>query len=711
VIPKQELSIGVPLNTSGGFPLFAIPEAGVGYLLDACDLRLKHGRLLKPRTNEVVLSEEIATVLGLRIGDQIGRSVDEGYYGSIPTTMLLVGILERAASSVDLKPTPGPGVRLGLASYEFLESHEIYTYGPPSLLVLPKEGQKSVVDRFLETEIASTRTVVSTHRLMQEMMARVSLFIRLVFGVVDVLVAIVVALAVGTIHRIGLDQRLVEFGLLHAVGHGRGRLVRRLVLETATLAVVGFLAGLALSWLLFAYLKVEVLAPSLDLDLGNLSPIWFAVPIPLVVIVVVGWGMRRTFRRLDSVAILDRGELGLGADVRRPAVKRSSSKPLSSWTFYRRHSRRGLVLALVMALMMVAVAAPVFLFAPMIQASGALYEHAQYLTVVWPRLGGAIDPGVLAQIRSHPAVAKLVPVLELGMLVSFPPLNQEWLTMHGVPEEDLPFLIELYGLQLDQGRLPRPRSNEIVLSKAVAMNRGVGVGDRVGKPAFEEDDGIPTEMVVTGILSPQAHNPRATGVWVGFASFEYLRSHEAYASQPVRQLAIPVEGRKAEMDAWLETAVASDQTAVQTYEDWQQTRGEMARTLILVFGAVEGLVALVAALALAVLSYVFFSQRQQEFGTLHAIGHSRRWLVGRTLGETAAIVILAWLIGAVVCMLGLVYMQVSLYMPKGLTLNLLDITPWLFTMPMPLAIVAASGGLVVWMLSKLDPVSIIERRP
>jgi putative ABC transport system permease protein len=410
------------------------------------------------------------------------------------------------------------------------------------------------------------------------------------------------------------------------------------------------------------------------------------------------------------VAILDRGELGLGAGVRRRAVKRSSRRPLSSWTFYRRHSRRGLALTLVMALMMVAVAAPVFLFAPMIQVSKALYEHAQYVTVVWPRFGGAIDPGILAQIRNHPTVARSVPVVELGMLVSFPPLNQEWLTMHGVPEEDLPFLIGLYGLQLDHGRLPRPRSNEIVLSEAVAMNRGVDVGDRVGKPVYEEDDGLPTEMVVAGILSPQTGDPRATGVWTGFASFEYLRSHEAYATQPVRQLLVPVEGRKAEMDAWLEEAVASDQTAVQTYKKWQQTRGEMARTLILVFGAVEGLVALVAALALAVLGYVFFSQRQQEFGTLHAIGHRRRWLVRRTVGETAALVIVAWLMGAVVCMLGLVYMQVRLYTPKGLALNLLDVTPWLFTLPMPLAIVAVSAGLVVWMLSRLDPVSIIERR-
>jgi hypothetical protein len=36
--------------------------------------------------------------------------------------------------------------------------------------------------------------------------------------------------------------------------------------------------------------------------------------------------------------------------------------------------------------------------------------------------------------------------------------------------------------------------------------------------------------------------------------------------------------------------------------------------------------------------------------------------------------------------------------------------PWLFTLPIPVAVIAASGGLVARMLRRLDPVSVIERR-
>jgi ABC-type antimicrobial peptide transport system permease subunit len=132
--------------------------------------------------------------------------------------------------------------------------------------------------------------------------------------------------------------------------------------------------------------------------------------------------------------------------------------------------------------------------------------------------------------------------------------------------------------------------------------------------------------------------------------------------------------------------------------------------LLLAFAVVESVIAIVAAIALAVLSYTFFAQRREEFGILHAMGHSRRWLVLRTVGEAVSVVAVAWLIGAAVCGVGLVYMQANVYAPKGLTLDFFNPAPWLFTLPMPLAVVAVSAGLVAWMLARLDPVSIIERR-
>ena len=129
------------------------------------------------------------------------------------------------------------------------------------------------------------------------------------------------------------------------------------------------------------------------------------------------------------------------------------------------------------------------------------------------------------------------------------------------------------------------------------------------------------------------------------------------------------------------------------------------------FSAVaQVIIAFAAAAALAVLHYIFFAQRREEFGTLHAVGHSRAWLVWRVLRENASVVGAAWLVGAVLCAAGMLYVQANVYVPRGMSVNLYNPWPWLFTLPIPVAVVAASAGTIAWMLSKLDPVAVIERR-
>jgi hypothetical protein len=78
--------------------------------------------------------------------------------------------------------------------------------------------------------------------------------------------------------------------------------------------------------------------------------------------------------------------------------------------------------------------------------------------------------------------------------------------------------------------------------------------------------------------------------------------------------------------------------------------------------------------------------------------------------ETGSVVAVAWLISAVVYGVSLICAQAIVYAPRGLSLDLFNPIPWLFTLPIPLTIVLASAGTIARMLSRLDPVSIIERR-
>jgi hypothetical protein len=687
--------------------LTGVSQEDAQYLMIHCGVRLKEGRMFKPRTSEIVLSEEVVRALGLGIGDEIERSVNDMYYARVPAPLVLVGILEG-----DPTVNPGPSVRVGFASYEYLEAHELFAPRPVSLLVAAQEGRKDVVDEFLETTVASARTETETYREVAQLVAWARQGLYIMFGVVNCLVAVVVALVVGVINRIALMQRVSELGLLHAVGYHRNRIVRRMTLETAVVTGIGWGAGLGLSLIALYGLKSGLYyAKGMELDLANLMPLWFVAPIPVVVIAFAAFSVKRIFARFDAVAIIERGKLSTEAEGRKQTVKRSTTRPLSPRTFYRRHRRRGIMLVVSMALMILGVAFPVFLMSATLDAMRPDYEYLRYVGEVAPGIGDGVDPGVAAQIRSHPAVARVVQTVPLWVQVLVPPGGGSEVSIYGVSEGDLPVLMDLFDVQLVKGQLPRPRSNEIVMSRVTALNRGLRVGDTIGRPVQERNgednpmivDDIPTEMVVVGLLSRD-------DLWLGFTSLEYLQSHELTASRSPRLLVVPAAERKGELDAWLEESVASAQTRVYTYDAERREFEEIMRLVMLLFAAVESIIAIVAAVALAALNYIFFAQRQEEFGILHAIGRSRPWLVFRTVKETGSAVGLAWLVGAVVCVLGLIGFQALVYTPRGLNLDFFSFAPWLFTLPIPLAVIVVGAGTIARTLRQLDPVAVIERR-
>jgi putative ABC transport system permease protein/lipoprotein-releasing system permease protein len=159
----------------------------------------------------------------------------------------------------------------------------------------------------------------------------------------------------------------------------------------------------------------------------------------------------------------------------------------------------------------------------------------------------------------------------------------------------------------------------------------------------------------------------------------------------------------------LEESLDPAQVHVVTHAIKERKYKEEMTSILLISALLEYMIAAVAAIALATLSHIFFTQRKEEFGILKAIGRGRRWLVWRTMKETGSVIGVAWVVGVVLCGIGLLAMQSLVYAPRSLTLDFFSPTPWLLTLPIPLAVVAASAGTVAWTLSKLDPVSIVER--
>lgn len=722
VIPEKGLFVRQPaLVNPYDVSLLGIRQEDLPSLIDRFGLRIQEGRLLQPRTNEIMLTEEVARALGLKLGDQIDQSIDPDAYLLVQAPMVLVGILEKdplAASKGE------PNVRVGLASYEYLDSHELYEMEMTSMLVVAKKGRRQAVGEFLETEIASPRTVVDTYERRRRLYIQDRQGLLVAIGFINVAVALGAAVVVGIVNQIAIAQRLPELGMLNALGYHKKRLIRRLALETAAVSGLSWLVGLILAFMVLLWMKTGVYYQTgMELDLLNLTPLWFVVPIPLTVVVLSTIGIARVFAKFDAVAIVERGKLSLEAQTHpRGSKSPRGSGAISAFTFYLRHRRRGATLLLSMVAAILVISMPVFVATATADAMKPDLEYLHYVSQVWPERELAVDAGVMAQIRNHPAVERIIPTTSLALQVAIPLGDRVTTDVYGVLENDLPYLLDLFGMQVKEGRLPRPRSNEIVVAEPVALNHGLRVGDSIGLPyhiVHQAERMIlmdkPVEMVVVGVLDNQTERSGAgqavhNEMWLSFASYEFMASHETTSSRPIHLFVVSQEGRKAELDTWLEQKVASTQTNVATYAAGYSEIQETMRGLALIFAATETSIAIVAAIAVAIMNYISFTQRRDEFGVLNALGRSRAWLVRRTAKETASVVAVAWLISAAIYGIVLVGIQAAVYTPKGIGLNLLNPIPWLFMVPIPLAVVLASAGTIAQALRRLDPVAVIEQR-
>lgn len=709
VIPIYSVQISIPQALGGGtdwFSLLGLKEEDLSAVLSRSGATLKTGRMLHPRTNEVVLSEEVAVNLGLEIGDLIHNVTNPELYGNIVTPMKVVGILDGDIS-------------LGIISFEYLDNHEVYNQWPLHMLVVPHERCESIVDDFLQTEVRMAGSGVLTfdgitEQINNDYQASTAVLIPII-----AVVTVVITLVSSIINRIAFTRRVLEFGVLYASGYSKMRLTSRLTMESGVPAIIGWVIGICFSWLVLYIINLTVFLPrGHDLNLTSLAPVVLTTPVPLAIIGYTLISFRRTLSRLDPVSVVERGELSLEEKqihATRVTSINGSLKPLAPSTYIKRHKRRAVLQAGAMALMILAVVFVIFSLSAADDAQRASLVYLNRVSRIHARPGASLHPSVVTQVKAHPSVERVIQVgPRYGILSVFiPPIgNGGNASPFAVYTQDLAYLVDLYDLEVKDGHLPRPNTNEIIIPEVVAQNRELKVGDVIGDPdhpAYPGASPLPTEFVVSGIFA-RPPKPKEEN-WLAFISLEFMESHEVFQMPDVYPLiAVPKDGQKNAMDNWLENELASDEVWVLTYRQETAQKESRSRNLILTIALVESAIAIVAAIALAVLNYFSVSERQAEFGVLHAFGYSRLRLIGKTVRETAFTTGAAWGLSIILCLIGLLYIQFGVFTSLGLELNLFNTTPWLFTLPIPIAVLVATSITISRVLSKLDPISIIERR-
>lgn len=274
------------------YQIRAVTKADMDYMVARIGVPLLEGKWPDPETNEVVVHEIFMKANGWKVGAEFGMDVNADEW--MPGRFRVVGILGG--------PTP-----IGFASLEYIANPLLYPFAMKlweRVLIFAKPGREADMNAFLET-LDDVKTW--NHAKAEEEIGASFDRLLLIVNFVSFLLIGVVALVVGLIHNIFFSQRSDEFAILLAVGHTQRRLLAKVMLETALLMTLAWLAGAGLALGALSAFKTLVLEPKgIPLPMFQVLPFVASLAMPVVAQVFATWTVFGKLRKFDPVQIIER---------------------------------------------------------------------------------------------------------------------------------------------------------------------------------------------------------------------------------------------------------------------------------------------------------------------------------------------------------------------------------------------------------------------
>ncbi|MHC5011339.1 MAG: FtsX-like permease family protein [Planctomycetota bacterium] len=296
-VPAKMLWIETPMIVGDAVaPLLALDDAEKQELLRRLGLRLSEGHLPRRGRGEAAIHRAVLQARGMTIGDEFGQLADPE--DPTPGRFRVVGILD------------GPA-RVGVIDLEYASIPDfVLARRNPFRVVYATEGRKTESDRFLRDVVDDDGQPVFFVVDEAYVRGRVERSMRnlpLLIGFISAAVAVIVALVTSLLNLIGFQTRTDEFALYLAVGHRRGRLVRKLAAEAFLISVTGWIAGLALGIAAVALYTHSVLEPKgILVRIWDVRPVFYSLSVPLLSSVVSAFALAFRLRHTDPVTVIQR---------------------------------------------------------------------------------------------------------------------------------------------------------------------------------------------------------------------------------------------------------------------------------------------------------------------------------------------------------------------------------------------------------------------
>lgn len=249
------------------------------------------GRLPRPGAAEAVISEPVARNLSLKLGSIVqGPELDESYS---PKPVKVVGIARTDRW-------------LMASSIEYLQNNHF----PPidlGLVFAKDRSRQEELDRWADDHFKGRRAGVAAYHQIEKNTEEMFATLYRILDLVIATLVIVITFMMGMLMNIYQSQRLVEFGLLQAIGHTKRSLVRRVVIEAVIVIALGWILGAIAAYLLLSVSKATLMDPNAyQLDVFDPVAYRYTMPLPFAVLIVAVVTLKARFRQFDPIGVVER---------------------------------------------------------------------------------------------------------------------------------------------------------------------------------------------------------------------------------------------------------------------------------------------------------------------------------------------------------------------------------------------------------------------
>lgn len=377
---------------------------------------------------------------------------------------------------------------------------------------------------------------------------------------------------------------------------------------------------------------------------------------------------------------------------------------VGAWAFLRRNPRRVLPAIVVQALvtaLVLAVVTPLTGFRATLEA-GLLPLRAY--TAVTPLSRADFDDELSALLDANPAMEKRVAAKALWMRTPMV-VGESFTMLVALPAEEHDDFLRRVGNRLVSGALPSPGTDGAAVHADVARARGLRVGDAFGR-LTDLEDMTPGRFTVVGLVDGPSR--------VGLVDFAYA-DRPAFVLSRIEafQVVYARPGRKAASDAYLNAVKDREgRPALRVWDEtfWRRRTEKMLENLPTVLNAVVGSVTVIVGMVVVLLALIAFQARSDEFALRLAVGLTRGALSRRLLAESLLSSCVALALGFGLGFGFLLWWDAAVLAPKAILIDFFSPYPVLLASALPLVSAVASAAVLSWRLSRMDPVTILQRR-